>query len=90
MVRRITVRTGVGFTPKDIPDALVGDCAFWYNEDSDASHQIYPQGGTPGSWGSTIEPQSSSMQVNLDKAGTYTYVCAVEGHGDEIGTITVT
>lgn len=90
---RITVKRentdNPGFDPRDLP-AVVGDCAFWYNEDSNTTHQVYPKGGTVGSWGAPIGPQSSSMQVNLDTAGTYDYQCAVEGHENETGTLVVT
>jgi plastocyanin len=88
MVIRITVQSGIGFSPPDL-SASVGDAVFWYNEDPETSHQVYPKGGAVGSWGDPVGPECSSMQVNLDTAGTYAYVCAVAGHEDEQGTIVV-
>jgi plastocyanin len=77
-----------GFSPQT-QQAQVGDAIFWFNEDSHTQHQPYPTSppGKPGDWGPLVPGQNSSQQLNLDKAGTYDYKCAL--HTDETGHIIV-
>ena len=85
MPYRINVENG-RFVP-EVLEAHVTDAAYWFNTDSEA-HQVCPQNGVAGDWGDAFGHESSSMEVNLDKAGTYPYRCAL--HDGESGSIVVT
>jgi plastocyanin len=80
----------VGFNPRDLTDAKAGDAVFWFNADHNTTHQMCPLAGAAGDWGDPVTPQGSSMQVNIPNAGVYQYRCAIAGHEDETGTLTVT
>jgi plastocyanin len=74
------------FVP-EVLNAHVTDAAYWFNTDAE-THQVCPQNGVAGDWGDPFVTNASSMQVNLDKAGTYAYRCAL--HDGESGSIVVT
>ncbi|HVR40799.1 MAG TPA: hypothetical protein VMU84_17035 [Thermoanaerobaculia bacterium] len=85
-VQREDEKKPLGFTPQQ-QQVQKGDAVFWFNEDSNTEHQPYPKSGAPGTWGNKIGPQASSIQVNMNKAGTFPYLCAI--HEDETATILV-
>ena len=98
MLWRATVQREDPSKPHFSPNpqqAQSGDAVFWFNEDKDTSHQLYPTAPVqdpplaPGAWGDPIGPGTPSEQVNLPNAGSITYKCAVKGHEDESGTIVV-
>ena len=74
-----------GFSPQQL-QAQAGDAVFWFNEDTDQTHQPVPDSGKP--WNiPPIPPRSSSQQLSLGTAGTFNYHCA--NHRDEKASLVV-
>lgn len=96
MLWRATVQREDPSKPHFSPNpqqAQTGDAIFWFNEDKETEHQLYPSDPPPsqpplkaGAWGDVIGPGTPSQQVDLS-AGTITYKCVF--HNDESGTIVV-
>lgn len=74
----------IGFSPQET-QAQSGDALFWFNEDQHTTHQPVPDTGT---WNiPPIPGDSSSDQLRLANAGSFSYHCAI--HPDETGSIVV-
>ena len=74
----------IGFSPKE-QQAQAGDAIFWFNEDANETHQPVPDEGI---WRiPLIAPGTSSQQLSLGSAGTYSYRCSY--HDGETASIIV-
>lgn len=72
----------------------VGDSVFWLNQTSLDHQPVYknPATGQTILWGpppQPLPPQKTSSQVVFQAAGSYRYSCAIPGHENETGLITV-
>jgi plastocyanin len=87
MLWRVTVQQANGFSPQNL-QAQVGDALFWYNADTDTTHQPVSTDAN-AKWSiPPITGGNSSDQLDLDQAGTVNYKCACANH-DHAGSIIV-
>jgi plastocyanin len=83
-VQRENAAKPIGFSPQQ-QQAQAGDALFWFNEDTNTSHQPVPDTGV---WNiPPIPGNNSSDQLSLGNPGTLAYHCAI--HPEEKGTIKV-